>query len=98
MSKSRPVGLWDDEAGAEFHKGYLERKFSSKSKDKVIRTILEVDPLERRKCLTCGFDFPSWGSGNRICDPCKELSVNHISKFTTDSNTSIKPPRKRGAE
>ena len=81
MSKSRPVGLWDDEAGAEFHKSYLERKFSSKSKNKVIRTVLEVDPLERKKCLTCGFDFPSWGSGNRICDPCKELSINHISKI-----------------
>jgi len=81
MSKSRPVGLWDDEAGAEFHKGYLERKFRSKSKNKVIRTVLEVDPLERKKCLTCGFDFPSWGSGNRMCDPCKELSVNHISKI-----------------
>ncbi len=27
--------------------------------------------LTQRRCIKCGTTFPSWGIGNRMCNPCR---------------------------
>ena len=67
--QGRPVGHVPSNKGTT-----TARSYGSKAKKELAPDSVLLKTLTKRACLCCHKPFPSEGSHNRLCNPCRHLS------------------------